>query len=112
MKKKQQFIKHLKNQVKKRFTLRHLAKVGSAIVLAVAALPSSATASDVDTASQVTGTDAGKTALNEALKFSKTKPALSIATGIVCLACISTATAATSPALCIAGGILIAKTFG
>lgn len=34
------------------------------------------------------------------------------ATGIVCLACIPVAGAAVSPGMCVACGILIAKTFG
>jgi len=52
----------------------------------------------------------GKGAMNEALKMARTKPALSIAAGIVCLACLPTAAA--SPALSVACGKLMAKTFG
>ena len=60
--------------------------------------------------------EGGEKVVNEALggavKFAKSKPAMSTATGIVCLACIPLAGAAASPALCIACGILITKTFG
>ena len=67
-------------------------------------------------ADQVIGAEGGskvaKEALDNALKLAKSTPAMSTATGIVCLACIPAAGSAASPELCIACGILIAKTFG
>lgn len=98
---------------KKKF-LNHLGKVGMSF-LSVSLLlgPSSALAVDsVDAASQVASSEGGKEVLNAALKVAKSKPALSAATGIVCIACIPVAGAAASPGLCIACGILIAKTLG
>ena len=69
-----------------------------------------------EAANQVMDTEGGKKAAKEALdtamKMAKSKPAMSTATGIVCLACIPATGAAASPALCIACGILLAKTFG
>lgn len=56
--------------------------------------------------------EAAKTALNEALKVARSKPALSVAGAIVCLACPPVAGAAASPAMCVACGILIAKVIG
>jgi len=58
------------------------------------------------------GREASKKALDAAMKLARSKPAMSTATGIVCLACLPIAGAAASPGLCIACGILIAKTLG
>lgn len=73
-------------------------------------------ADPTEMASQVIGSEggqkAGKEALNTALKMAKSKPAMSSATFIVCLSCLPGAGAVASPALCIACGILIAKTVG
>ena len=101
---------------RKKQILNHLGKVGMAIVT-VCLMSSPALAVDhADAASQVIGTEGGKKvtkeALDAALKMAKSKPAMTTATGIVCLACIPAAGAAASPGLCIACGILIAKTFG
>ena len=69
-----------------------------------------------DAVTQVMGTESGeqvgKEALNAALKAARSKPAMSIATGIVCVSCVPVAGAVASPGMCIACGILIAKTFG
>lgn len=51
--------------------------------------------------------EAAKTALNQALKVSRSKPALSLATAIVCLACPPVAGAAASPGMCVAFAINI-----
>jgi hypothetical protein len=50
--------------------------------------------------------------MNSALKAANSKPAMTGATSIVCLACVPLAGAAASPGMCIACGILIAKTLG
>ncbi len=105
-----------KNQNRKKRILNHLGKIGMAIVT-VSLVTSPSLASDsIETASQVIGAEGGKEvakeALNAARKMAKSKPAMGTATGIVCLACIPVAGAAASPGLCIACGILIAKTFG
>ena len=44
--------------------------------------------------------------------MAKSRPAISAATTIVCLASIPAAGAVASPGLCIACGILVAKPFG
>lgn len=88
-------------------------KVASiAIVIGSSGVAPAGAVDPTDAAKGVLGTEGGKEALNQALKFSKTTPALSIATAITCLACVPAAGAGASAGLCIACGILIAKTFG
>lgn len=96
--------------------IRHLSRVTMA-VLSASLMVSPALALDPsEAAGQVLGNKGGrevaKEALNTALKAAKSKPAMSAATTIVCLACIPGPGIAASPGLCIACGILIAKTFG
>ena len=88
-------------------------------IITFSLMNSPASAIDIDSTeavSQTIGTEGGRQAtkeiINTALKIAKSKPAMSTATGIVCIACIPTAGAAVSPGLCIACGILFAKTFG
>jgi len=79
----------------------------------MAMVPSTAGAIDpVEAANQVAGSEGAKEALNAALKLTRSKPALTVASVITCAACIPVAGAAASPGLCIACGILIAKTVG
>jgi hypothetical protein len=94
--------------------LTHLGKVGMSLFsVSLLLAPSPVLAVDAaDAAAQVVAAEGGKEALNAALKIANSKPALSVATGIVCLACIPIAGAVASPGLCIACGILIAKTLG
>lgn len=100
-----------KISTKKRI-LKHLGKVVTTLV-GVALLPSISSANDsAETANQVLGNEGGKEALNTALKVAKGKPALSVATAIVCLACAPVSGVAASPALCISCGILLAKVLG
>jgi len=105
-----------KQQNRKKRILNHLGKVGMAIITASLMTSPSVAIDPAEAASQAIGAEGGveasKRALNAALKLAKSKPAMSTATGIVCLACIPVAGAAASPGLCIACGILIAKTLG
>jgi uncharacterized Tic20 family protein len=99
---------------RKKKVLNHLSKVGMSM-LSVSLLlgPSPVSAIDsADAAVQAVASEGGKEALNMALKVAKSKPALSVAAGITCIACIPVAGVAASPGLCIACGILIAKTLG
>ena len=99
---KQKLVKHLKKIAK------------NMIYVAIAttpALPVSA-ANEADLAKEVIASEGGKEAINAALRVAKSKPALSIAASITCLACIPAAGMAASPAMCLACGILIAKTLG
>ena len=104
-----------KKKYKKR-VLKHLGKVGMALITLIVMNSSASAIDPVEAANQAVGSEGGKEAakraLEGALKVAKSKPALSTATGIVCLACVPVAGAAASPGLCIACGILIAKTFG
>ena len=104
-----------KKNFKKR-VINHLGHVSLALVSAVL-ISTPATASEpVEVVGQVLGNEGGKAAakeaLNAALKAARSKPAMTTATGIVCLACVPAAGAAASPAMCVACGILIAKTLG
>ena len=99
-------------KVRKKF-LKHLGKVGIACFsLAVTTLLYPVAATAIDNSIIAINNEAGKTVLNEALKISRSKPALSLATVIVCLTCPAVAGLAATPAMCIACGILITKVIG
>ena len=101
-----------KRNHKKRI-LNHLGNVGLAIIsVSLMTSPALATLDPAETVNQVVASEGGKEALNTALKVARSKPALSVATAITCIACAPVAGAAASPGLCVACGILIAKTFG
>lgn len=99
---------------RKRKVLKHLGNVSMAIVsFSLMTSPAlSASLNPAETATQVRASEGGKEALNAALKIARGKPALSVATAITCIACVPVAGAVASPGLCVACGILIAKTFG
>lgn len=88
-----------------------LSLVSTALIINSTASPSSAIDA-ADAAKEVIGSDGGKEVLNQALKIGRSKPAISIAAAITCIACIPAAGVAASPTMCIACGILIAKTLG
>lgn len=92
--------------------MKHLGKVGVAFISFSLMTPRRAVSVDpIEAANQVIASEGAKEALNAALKVAKSKPAMSVAAGITCITCIL-AGAAASPGLCIACGILIAKTLG
>ena len=98
--------------------LKHLSKISIALIQ-VSLMTYPALAIDIDhaeAAGQAIGSEGGrlaaKQAINGAVKLAKSKPAMTTATGIVCLSCVPLAGAVASPGMCIACGILIAKTFG
>jgi hypothetical protein len=107
-----------------RFIKNHTKKVGVAAITGVWILLTSQPAFGVDPAITPAAAEAGKAAapaptpdmirgaVGEAMSFAKSKPGMSVATAITCLACAPAAGASASPALCVACGILIAKTFG
>ena len=100
-----------KKTIKKR-VINHLGRVSLAL-FSVAVMSTPAIASEpVEVLGTEGGQVAAKEALNAALKMARSKPAMTTATGIVCLACVPIAGAAASPGMCVACGILIAKTFG
>ena len=101
-----------KTTIKKQI-VNHLGKVGIAIISVALLTPTAAQASDsAQTAKEVLATEGGKQALNQALKVARSKPALTVASTIVCAACIPVAGASASASMCIACGILIAKVIG
>ena len=101
------------NSRKKKF-LTHLSKVAMSLLSVSLLLGSpSATAIDsADAASKAVASGGGKEALSTAVKIARSKPALSIAAGITCLACVPVAGVVASPGMCIACSILLAKTLG
>ena len=104
-----------KKTVKKRI-LNHLGRVSLAVITVILMTPPAIAVEPVDVVGQTLGNDGGKIAtkeaINAALKAARSKPAMTVATGIVCISCIPVGGAAASPGMCIACGILIAKTFG
>lgn len=100
-----------KNTIKKR-AINHLGRVSLALVSVALMSPPAVAAEPVELAGQALGAEGAKEVLNAALKMARSKPAMSTATGIVCLACVPIAGVASSPGMCVACGILIAKTFG
>jgi hypothetical protein len=99
----------LKNPEVRKKVGRHLGNVALASLSLVFLAPAGAIEQNSTIA---VNNEAGKTALNEALKVARSKPALSVATLITCVACIPVAGAVASPAMCIACGILISKVIG
>jgi hypothetical protein len=100
----------------KKRALKKLGQVGlglfsAALVIGSTVAPAGAVDA-ADAAKDVVGSEGGKEALNQALKVARSKPALSIAAGITCIACMPAAGVAASPSMCVACGILIAKTLG
>jgi hypothetical protein len=100
-----------KKSVSKRL-LKHVGQVALGII-STTLVVSSAGAVDVSGgAKEVAGSEAGKAAVNGVLKVARSKPALSVAASIVCVACVPVAGAVSSPGMCVACGILIAKIIG
>ena len=107
----------IKKQTAKKRVLRHLGKVGITALTFTLITPSIASAVDpVDAAGQVVASEGGrlaaKQALNTALKVAKSKPSMVAATTVVCVSCIPVAGMCASASMCVACGILIAKTLG
>ena len=86
--------------------MKHLTKVGIAFVRFTLMTPMAVGVDPVE----VIAFEGDKEALNLVFKVAKSKPALSIAAGITCVACIPIVDTATSPGLYITCGILIVKT--
>jgi len=100
---------------RKRRVLNHLSQICMALI-SISLMTSPVSAVDAEVAKQAIGNEGGlkatKSTLQVALTLARGKPALSVATGIVCLSCAPTAGITASPGMCVACGILIAKTFG
>ena len=107
----------MSSSVRKERALKHLRKVSLALVSTVFLLPSTARAvNPSETVNQAIGSEGGSLAatlvVNATLAAIRSKPAMSAATTIVCVGCLPVAGGTGSPAMCIACGILIAKTLG
>jgi hypothetical protein len=101
-----------KKSVSKRL-LKHAGQVALGII-STTLIVSSAGAVDAaaDGAKEIAGSEGGKASVTQALKVARSRPSLSIAAIIVCIACIPVTGAITSPGMCIACGILITKVIG
>jgi hypothetical protein len=109
MRKLPQKLKNFRKQhITKKNVKRHLGNVALAGLYLLLLSPAVA----IDNSTVAINNEAGKTALGEALKVTRSKPGLSVAAVITCIACIPAAGAVASPAMCIACGILIAKVLG
>jgi hypothetical protein len=102
-----------KKSISKRL-FKHLGQVTLGVFSATLMISPAKAIDAADAAKDVVGVGAegGKAALNEAFKVARSKPALSVAAGIVCVGCMPAAGIAASPAMCIACGILVAKVIG
>ena len=104
-----------KTTVRKKI-FNHLGNVAFAAVSFALMTPPASAIDTENIASQVIGSEGGhqatKEIINATLKLARTKPMMTTATSIVCLACIPATGAAASPGLCIACGILLVKTIG
>jgi hypothetical protein len=102
--------------MQKKKVLKHLGNIGMAIISAIIMTSPASAVDPAQAAGQVIGaevdTKAAKEALNTTLKMAKSTPAMATATTIVCIACVPAVGVGVSPALCVACGILIAKTLG
>ena len=105
-----------KKRTRKRRLLEYLGKVGVGILTFSLMTPSASAVDPVDAAGQVVASEGGrlaaKEALNAALKVAKSKPSMVAATTVVCVSCIPVAGTCASASMCVACGILIAKTLG
>jgi len=103
-------------KTKQKKVLRRLGKISLSLLSTAIILGSAGTSvgavDTADAAKAVIGAEGGKEAVNQALKVARGKPAFSVATLVVCISCFPVAGAVASPGMCIACGILIAKTFG
>lgn len=103
-----------KNLLKKR-VLKKLGQIGLTVISSSFILANSTGAVGIEAAEaakEVVVSEGAKEVLNQALKIARSTPSMSVATGIVCIACVPAAGMALSPGMCIACGILIAKTLG
>jgi hypothetical protein len=94
--------------------VKHLGKVGMSVVSVSLLLgsPSASAIDAADAAAQAVASEGGKEILSKTFEVARSKPALALAAGITCLACVPVAGVVTSPGMCVACGILIAKTLG
>lgn len=85
----------LKKKLLNRVVQVALSLVSGAIVIGSAGAPAGAI--DAAETAQEMISEGGKEAINQALKVARSKPALSVAAGITCVACLPAAGAAASP---------------
>ena len=105
-----------KKQSNKKRILKHLGSVGMAALSFSLMVPSAAAIDPAEAAGQVVASEGGraaaKAALNSALKVARSKPSMAAATTVVFVSCIPVAGTCASASMCVACGIMIAKTLG
>lgn len=106
----------MKKKITKQAVYKHLREVGFAFFSLVLTAGSVSAQDILKPTGDLIGPEAtnqgAKEALNAALKATRSKPALTLATVVVCTSCIPVAGIAVSASMCVACGILIAKTIG
>ena len=101
-----------KNKSRRKKNFKHLGSV-SMVMVSFSLLTSPVSAVEPNELLVSEGVrQTAKRAIDAALKMTKSKPELSTATIVVCLACVPAAEAMASSGMCVACGILIAKTLG
>lgn len=105
-----------KKQSNKKRILKHLGNVGMAALSFSLMAPSASAIDPGEAAGQVVASEGGraaaKAAMDSALKVARSKPSMVAATTVVCISCIPVAGACSSASICLACGIMIAKTLG
>lgn len=105
-----------KKQSNKKRILKHLGSVSMAVLSFSLMAPSASAIDPAEAAGQVVASEGGraaaKVALNSALKVARSKPSMVAATTVVCVSCIPAAGVCASASMCVACGIMIAKTLG
>lgn len=101
-----------KKQSNKKRILKHLGSVGMAALSFSLMAPSASAIDPAEAAGQVVASEGGKAALNSALKVARSKPSMVAATTVVCVSCIPVVGVCASASMCVACGIMIAKTLG
>jgi hypothetical protein len=111
-------MKSFKPRNRKRKFLKHIGNVCLALIsIGLMSSPISAAVDPSEAATEAIAAaepsvKVAKEVLNGGLKVAQSKPVMIVATSIVCLASIPLAGVVASPGMCVACGILIAKTFG
>ena len=116
MKKKFKKVRSTISKTTKRIARSKFTKnvIKSFAVITLATIPAkSVSANDIQPVPISNSTvEGGKEVINAVLSGARKKPALSVAAGIICLACAPVAAAPVSASMCVACGILLAKVFG
>ena len=102
----------IQKQTRKKRFFKYLGQVGMAALTFSLMTPAAQAVDPVEATGQVIASEGGRSVTKEALKIAKSKPSMLVATTLVCISCVPIGTTCPSASLCVACGILIAKTMG